>query len=277
MASVDVKLFESQKFNDVLKLYVLAQRKELADSINHIAKNVAFRASQFTEPSGSKSAAMAKIKSSLENLPITKDNGRKRTGDTRLVGVMKLMNWQRKNSGLDPVGGGKFKKTGTFRRVIKRDEDGEITSISYRESRKRIGKGSTLVATGKLRKFLNRRAAGAKFTKIGWLASVDKFTKGSASSREGFSSRTTNLIGDAKLAVPGPIVEALTINRAGQFDVRFKPARTSGANTPGRVTSGAIRIGTPALVKAIEFVRKDMIAYIAPRLQRIASRFNAKR
>lgn len=277
MASVDVKLFESQKFNDVLKLYVLAQRKELADSINHIAKNVAFRASQFTEPSGSKSAAMAKIKSSLENLPITKDNGRKRTGNTRLVGVMKLMNWQRKNSGLKPVGGGKFKKTGTFRRVVKRDEDGEITSISYRESRKRIGKGGTLFADGKLRKFLNRRAAGAKFTKIGWLASVDKFTKGSASTRDGFSSRTANLVGDAKLAVPGPVVEALTINRAGQFDVRFKPARTSGVNTPGRMTSGAIRIGTPALVKAIEFVRKDMIAYIVPRLQRIASRFNAKR
>ena len=213
----------------------------------------------------------------MENLPITKDNGRKRTGDTRLVGAMKLMNWQRKNSGLKPVGGGKFKKTGTFRRVVKRDEDGEITSISYRESRKRIGKGGTLFATGKLRKFLNRRASGAKFTRIGWLASVDKFTKNTASSREGFSSRTTNLIGDAKLAVPGPVVEALTINRAGQFDVRFKPARTSGVNTPGRVTSGAIKLGTPALIKAIEFVRKDMIAYIVPRLQRIASRINTRR
>jgi hypothetical protein len=276
MASVEVNLFDSKKFNDTLRLYVMAQRKELADSINHIAKNIAYMASQFTEPSGSKASASSNIKSSLENLPITKDDGRKRSGNTAFVGALKLMNWQRKNSGLPPVGGSRFRKTGNFRRVIRRDEDGEIKSYNYIEKRKKVTSKRGLLATGKLRKFIARRANSAKFIKIGWVASYQKFLRGAASGGEGFKQGTADKVGDAKLAKPGVVVEAMTINRAGQYDIRFNPKRTSGMNTPGRTTSGAIRIGTPALIKAIEFVRKDMISYIMPRLQRIANRYNAR-
>jgi len=276
MASVEVNLFNSTRFNDALRLYVMAQRKELADSINHIAKNIAYRASQFTEPSGSKASASANIKARLENLPITKDGGRKRTGNTSIVGALKLMNWQRKNSGLPPVGGSRFRKTGNFRRVIRRDEDGEITSYDYVEKRKKITSQKGLLATGKLRKFIARRASSAKFIKIGWVASYQKFLRGAASGGEGFKQSTADQVGDAKLAKPGVVVEAMTINRAGQYDIRFKPKKISGMGTPGRTTSGAIKVGTPALIKAIEFVRKDMISYILPRLQRIANKYNSR-
>lgn len=283
MAGVEVDLFKSNKFNDALRLYVLAQRKELADSINHIAGNVAFRASEFTEPTGTKSAASLRIRASLEGLPITKDNGRKRYGSTRFVGALKLMNWQRKNSGLVPVGNSRNRIV-DYKKSFKRDEDGEITGTIYRAIRKKSmgrltekGGRKNAFADGKLKKFISRRASAAKFIRIGWAAAAAKFKKPFSRGREGFNDATLQRIGGAQLAKPGPVVEALVINRAGVFDVRFKPKRISGTGTPGRTTSGAIAIGGPALVKAIDFVSKDMMAYVLPRLQRIANRFNAKR
>lgn len=270
MAGVEVDLFKSNKFNDALRLYVLAQRKELADSINHVAGNVAFRASEFTEPTGTKSAASAKIRSSLEGLPITKDNGRKRYGNTAYVGALKLMNWQRKNSGLVPVGNTKNLRSfgPSMSRRASQKRMGKLTEAGGRQNR---------FADGKLYKFISRRAGAAKFIRIGWAAAAAKFKKPFSRGREGFNDATLQRIGGAQLAKPGPIVEALVINRAGIYDVRFKPKRISGTGTPGRTTSGAIAVGTPALVKAIEFVSKDMMAYVLPRLQRIANQFNAKR
>lgn len=270
MAGIEVNLFDSKKFNDALQLYVMAQRKELADAINHVAGNVAFRASEFTEPTVPKSAASAKIRSSLEGLPITKDNGRKRYGNTAYVGALKLMNWQRKNSGLVPVGN--TKKLRSFG-----------PSMSRRASQKRMGKlteaggRQNRFADGKLYKFISRRASAAKFIRIGWAAAAQKFKKPFSRGREGFNDATIQRIGGAQLAKPGPMVEAVIINRAGGYDARFKPKRISGTNTPGRTTSGAIAIGTPALIKAMDFVSKDMMQYVATRLQRVASRFNAKR
>ena len=75
-----------------LEAYVKVRNQAVFDSVKEKMANIAFKAAQNTY-----FAPRDKIRAELSSLPITKDNGRKRTGNTQYVGLYKLINWQRKN------------------------------------------------------------------------------------------------------------------------------------------------------------------------------------
>ena len=85
-----------------LEDYVKVRNQSVYDSVKEKMANIAFKAAQNTY-----FTPRATIKANLLSLPITKDNGKKRTGNTQYVGLYKLINWQRKNMGLIPLGGTK--------------------------------------------------------------------------------------------------------------------------------------------------------------------------
>jgi len=197
----DSIIVNHREFKQALDLYVSLSKKTMAEAINEKMANVAFKAAQYTEPMSSKAEASAKVKAELENLPIKKDAGIKRYGNLKWVGGYKLMNWQRKNSGLHPVGNKKGKHK----------------------------------ASGRLKKFIRSRAKSTKYIRIGWSQAAaafgKKFTRGT------FDEALNQRLGGSKPAKPGTIVEAEIYNQAVMYDVRYRPRKTrnpSGAMAVGK-------------------------------------------
>lgn len=197
----DAVIVNHKEFKQALDLYLRLTKKTMADAINEKMVNVAFKSAQYTEPTGPKSAASAKIRAEIIGLPITKDTGVKRYGDTKFVGGYKLMNWQRKNSGLVPRGN-------------------------------KFGRRS---AKGRLRKFISHRAKSAKWIRIGWSQAAQAF--GKKFTRGKFDEALNKRLGGGTPAKPASIVEAEIFNNAGRYDVRYKPNKTrnpSGAMEVGK-------------------------------------------
>jgi len=182
-------ILNDKQFNEALDLYLRLNKKTMAEAINEKMANIAYKSAQFTEPTTTKSVASAKIKQQLVSMPITKDGGVKRSGDTRFVGLYKLMNWQRKNSNLKPVGG-------------------------------KFGKNK---ATGFSKKFVNRRANSARWIRIGWVHAAKAFkTKPKEPTP---NEKTKRQLGGGTPAVPASVVVAEIFNKAGIADTRYKPSR----------------------------------------------------
>lgn len=161
----------------------------MAEAINEKMTNIALKSAKFTEPTTSKSAASSRLKHQLTSLPITKDGGKKRSGDTRFVGLYKLMNWQRKNSNLPPVGG-------------------------------KFGKNK---ATGFSKRFVNSRANSARWIRIGWLHAAKAFK--TKPKEPAPNEKTKRKLGGGTPAKPATIVEAEIYNKAGISDIRYRPSR----------------------------------------------------
>lgn len=254
MAVLEVKIFDNQDFKNALLNWVAVSRKTLAEGLNKHAGNVAFWAAHYTPPegSGNKAIASQKITQEILGLPITKDGGRKRYGNTAYVGALKLMNWQRKNSGLVSVGNTRILRS--FGPAMSRKGSG----FKFRKgARTEAGGTKRRFADGKLQKFIGRRSSSSLFIKIGWAAAAQAF--GRKFSRGNFSDKTINAIGGFQKAVEGDIMTAKISNRAGQFDVRYKPRKL-------RPVSGAVAVAQDALQKAIKFVTNDINKYVEPRL-----------
>lgn len=255
MASLEVKIFDNTDFKTALFNWVRVSRKTLAEGVNKHAGNVAYWAAHYTPPEGSgqKGAQSQKITNEILNLPITKDGGKKRYGNTAYVGALKLMNWQRKNSGLVSVGNTRILRS--FGPAMARK------GFGYKRrkgARTEAGGTQRRFADGKLQEFIGRRAKASLFIKIGWFAAIKGF--GRRWERGGFSDKTINLIGGYEKAIPGPITTARIFNKAGEFDVRYKPRKL-------RPTSGAVAVGYEALQRAIKYVTNDIAKYVEPRLQ----------
>ena len=246
--AITLDLFDNKAFKRTMEYYIIASRKTMAEAINKQAGNVVYEAYLLTPPAGRlgevKRPEADKLRSNLENLPITKDEGRKRYGDKKYVGALKLMNWQRKNSGLVPRGNGRFRRLESGRRSPKNPRQGRR------------------FADGLLKKFISRRTSSIGFIKVGWAVAAAAFGRPFTRGREGFPQSTLNRLGGFTLAMPGVSTEATFTNSAGRFDVRFKP------KIP-RAESGAVKVGYSALVKAVDIVASKMLDYIEPRIQRI--------
>lgn len=253
MAVAEVKIFDNTDFKTALMNWVKVSRKTIAEGVNKHAGNVAFWAAHYTPPegSGNKAAASQKITQEILGLPITKDGGRKRYGNTAYVGALKLMNWQRKNSGLVSVGNTRMLRSfgpAMSRKGYKLQKGARTPS----------GGTKRAFADGKLAEFIRTRSRSSLFIKIGWCAAAEAF--GRKFSRGNFSQKTINAVGGYQKAVEGPITTAKIINKAGQFDSRYKPKKI-------RPVSGAVAIGYDALLKAIRYVTNDINKYVEPRLQ----------
>jgi hypothetical protein len=220
-----------------LQDYVAVRNQSVFDSVKEKMANIAFKAAQNTQFTG-----RADIRTNLSTLPITKDGGRVRRGDTKWVGLYKLINWQRKNSGLNPLGGSKKRKLrGVYRRVVKKDKDGQVISIDYKQKMVKQVPRNTGPSAGvsrfmdrKTRGFIQYRAKGSKFLRIGW--AVAAAALGKPFGKGDFGPATLARLsgkaygGGATIEKLAPGSNRFTIyNGAGVFDVRYKgtPMRSS--------------------------------------------------
>lgn len=219
-----------------LEDYVTVRNQSVFDSVKEKMANIAFKAAQntrFTE--------RADIRTNLSTLPITKDGGRVRKGDTKWVGLYKLINWQRKNSGLLPLGGTKKKVIGmkiSKKKFFNKGSEDFTKETLYKfkpikaDKSKRPGRGDFM--DGKTRGFIQYRAKGSKFLRIGW--AVAAAALGKPFGKGDFGPATLARLsgkaygGGATIEKLAPGSNRFTIyNGAGVFDVRYKgtPMRNS--------------------------------------------------
>jgi len=224
-----------------LEAYVKVRNQAVFDSVKEKMANIAFKAAQNTY-----FAPRDKIRAEISNLPITKDNGRKRTGNTQYVGQYKLINWQRKNMGLIPLGGTKKMVVGmkiTKKKYFNKGltDFGKETVYKFKpiigsKTPRNTGpsQGVDRFMDGKYKAFLQARARGSKFLRIGWACAAAAL--GKPFGRGDFGSATLERLsgkaygGGATITKLAPGSNRFEIyNGAGVFDLRYKgtPMRSS--------------------------------------------------
>ena len=251
-----------------LQRYVQARNANVFDSVKKKMGDIAYRAAEFTDYSEPEY-----IRSKLTSLPITKDGGKKRYGNTQFVGLYKLMNWQRKNMGLLPLGGSKNKiiKSGKIKGFIYLNEFGRKVT-QYKQKVKKIKQvprntgpsaGLNRFMDGKTKAFLKARARGSKFLRIGWACAAAAM--GKSFGRGDFGPATLERLsgkaygGGATIEKIAPGQSVFKIyNGTGVFDLRYKgtPMRSSSDIARARAKQEA------GLKKAINFVLEDIAGYL---------------
>ena len=224
-----------------------ATRKKMAD--------IAFRASKNT-PFTSKEI----IRSEISNLPITKDGGRKRYGNTQYVGQYKLINWVRKNKGLNPLGNSKF------RRVKVGDKTRKVKNLVRAKGQSMSGSN---FMDGKYKKFIQGRIRSIKFLRAAWGLAAAFFSKGFT--RGDFGPETLSRFsgkayGGGKITpINKDQTEYSMFNGAGQFDTRYNPVRERSAQDQER----AAKILEEGLNKGFQEVIDDIHVYFEKNITRI--------
>jgi hypothetical protein len=236
-----------------LEDYVKVRNQSVYDSVKEKMANIAFKAAQNTD-----FAPRATIKAKLLSLPITKDNGRKRTGNTQYVGLYKLVNWQRKNMGLDPLGNSRVRKV----RVLASRGPSASTKIVKKQNIPRNtgpSAGASRFMDGKSKPFVSARMRGSKFLRIGWAAAAAVL--GKPFNRGDFGSATIERLsgkaygGGANITNLAPGSNRFEIyNGAGVFDLRYKgtPMRSSNDIARARaVQEAGLLAGLQAEIKSM--------------------------
>lgn len=256
---------------DALKVYGLVVRKDADAETKKKMASIAYEAARFT-PFGEKGA----LRSEISNLPIIKDGGKKRYGNSQYVGQYKLINWQRKLAGLLPVGGSKFRKVKQYkvRPGALSVEEREIK----RRNRVRATLGPSLRANpfmdGKYKAFIAKRIRSIKFIRAAWSVAAVAFG-GKPFSRGDFGpnalARFSGLAyggGDVKPIGPD-ITEYSIFNGAGKYDTR--KAIKGVQSAPERSSQDqerAAKIIEEALNKGLEAVLADITKYFETRAER---------
>jgi hypothetical protein len=212
-----------------LQDYVTVRNQSIYDSVKEKMANIAYKAAQNTD-----FAERPEIRAKLLGLPITKDNGRSRTGNTQYVGLYKLINWQRKNMGLRPLGGTKKMIVGmkiTKKKYFNKGltDFGKETVYKFKpiKGEKKSPSGVDKFMDGKSKKFITYRAKGSKFLRIGWACAAAAL--GKPFRRGDFGSATLERLsgkaygGGATITNLAPGSNEFMIwNGAGVFDLRYK-------------------------------------------------------
>lgn len=195
----------------------VAARDKMAD--------IAFRASENTAYTSKEI-----IRSEISNLPITKDSGKKRYGNTQYVGQYKLINWERKNKGLITLGGSKFRKVISRGKEVKRRVGSRLAGLGVKQN--------IYAMDGKYKKFIQTRERSVKFLKAAWGVAASFFKKPFERGdfgTEALSRFSGKAYGGASITPQGEnIVEYMMFNGAGRFDTRFKPVRERSAQDQER-------------------------------------------
>ena len=236
-----------------LEAYVKVRNQAVFDSVKEKMANIAFKAAQNTY-----FAPRDKIRAEISSLPITKDNGRNRTGNTQYVGQYKLINWQRKNMGLYPLGNSRVRKV----RVLASRGPSASTKIVKKQNIPRNtgpSAGLNRFMDGKYKSFLQARARGSKFLRIGWACAAAAL--GRPFGRGDFGSATLERLsgkaygGGATIDRVAPGQSVFTIyNGAGVFDLRYKgtPMRNSNDIARARaVQEAGLMQGLQAEIKSM--------------------------
>jgi hypothetical protein len=229
-----------------LQAYVRARNATVFDSVKKKMGDVALNAIKFTDY-----ADRADIANKLKSLPITKDEGKKRYGNTQWVGLYKLMNWQRKNMGVYPLGGSK-------NRINKR---GKKVKQVPRNTGPSVGLNRFM--DGKTKAFVKARARGSMFLRIGWACAAaalgKRLEKGDfgTATLERLSGKAYGGGATIDKIAPGQSVFKI-YNGAGVFDLRYKgtPMRSSSDIARARAKQEA------GLKKSINFVLEEIAVYL---------------
>jgi len=256
---------------EAIKAYGLVVRKDANVESKKKVASIAYEAARFT-PFGEKGALRAEI----SNLPITKDGGNKRYGNTQYVGQYKLINWQRKLSGLLPVGNSKFRKVKQYK--VRPGALSVEESTIKRRNRIRATLGPSLRANpfmdGKYKAFIASRTRSIKFIRAAWSVAAVALG-GKPFSRGDFGPQALQRFsglayGGGDVREIGPdITEYSIFNGAGKYDTRrvIKGVQ-SAPERPAKDQERAARIIQEALAKGVEAVLADINKYFETRAER---------
>jgi len=153
-----------------LKEYVKVRNATVYESVLEKMINIAKKAWKNTYRSDS-----AKIKSSLSNLPITKEAGGINRKNPQYVGLYKLMNWERKRKGLPVLGNTSKKIVGAkISKKVTRDWGGGTypeKTTTYKV-KKIYGTRNGNFMDGKYKNYLRYRAQSVNWLALGWRAAL---------------------------------------------------------------------------------------------------------
>lgn len=240
-AGIQTNIPELQKW---LKAYVAKRNATVYDSVLKKMRDIAYNAWKFTrykDPS--------EIKGQLSNLPIKNDT-KPRSGASQWVGLYKLMNWERKNKGLIPLGGSRKK----------------IKGKKVYRVRNTIQKGKYM--QGRTRGFLAARARSARWLRLGWMAALKSMGASNFRGQNygGGEDATLDRItgkaygGGSNIKRMGEGNTEFSIyNGVGVYDHRYNPIKFRSESDVSRARA----VQEEGLNKAIDFVIKDMVKYIA--------------
>lgn len=236
-----------------LQAYVMVRNQAIYDSVKEKMANIAFKAAENT-----RFAPREEIRAKISGLPITKDNGRKRSGNTQYVGQYKLINWQRKNMGLYPLGNSRVRKVKV---LASRGPSASTRIVKKQNIPRNTGPSAGLnrFMDGKYKSFLQARARGSKFLRIGWAcaaAALGKpFNKGDfgPATLERLSGKAYG--GGANITKLAPGSNRFEIyNGAGVFDLRYKGTPMRSTNDIARaraVQEAGLKQGLQAEIKSM--------------------------
>jgi hypothetical protein len=247
---IEISLLNQAKFVHKLQQYQKASKKNMADVINSKLGDVAVTAIGTTYRTNTAQIAseLEKSVSYVKQATFVKSGIRadgtiykrklkgglvKKTRNESYVGTYKLVNWLLKNRGLPTLGKTKLGLGG-------------------------LGMGGKPATIGVLaRRLVAGRKRSVNYIRNGWAAAAAIFGKRANLTRGEYSKESIKrLCGGTKADDKKALMEGVIFNRAGDLDTRYYPVRK-------RQVSGAVKVGMPGLMEAIQKVMTDMNVYLA--------------
>lgn len=222
----------SNKFGYNLRVFSRLMKTTLSQEINKQCANVCFRAAEYTP-----FATSAQINANFQRAIVSRARVLKKGG-------IKISRPRAENSTA-------VYKIANWQRKIRKEKPlGGPEMSSY------------------ARKLVAARIRSCKYIRIGWAWAAKQF--GKPFTRGDFDDKTMNRIAGAQLARPDNL-DGIFMNRAGMYDVRYKPAIL-------RKESGAVAVENKygPLAKAIAFVQSSIQAQMELELQKLADKYNVK-
>ena len=254
-------------FKKALDLYVRVSKKTVFDAVKGAMGDVAFKAAESTYHTTKEA-----IDAEFQNLPIKGREDRPRKGDTKYVGQYKIINWERKNKGMMPLGGSKFRKIRKFKAFG--------PSVMMKEIKKRNvprntgpNLGIARFMDGKYKAFLQARKRSVKWLRIGWAAAAEMM--GKPFKRGDFGAATLQRIiglkygGGSIRTIESDLTEFTIFNNTGRFDHRYRtpiPRPPSDIARADEIMTKALEEG---IQKAIYDPKSGLAPYISARLKRL--------
>lgn len=257
---------------DALRVYGLVVKKEADLAIRNKMADIAFAAAKNT-----KFRDRAVIRSEISNLPITKDGGKKRYGNTQYVGQYKLMNWERKLKGLATLGNSKFRKVKSYVTrpgSMVAEERTRKTRLKSRLAKLGV-KSNYYAMDGKYRSFIKAREESSKFLRIGWARAAEFFGKPFKRGRD-FGPKTIarisgEIYGGAEVKqFGGDLTEYAISNQAGRYDIRRrKVGQQTAPERSSQDQERAAAVIEQGLNLGLQEALADILKYFETRMPRV--------
>lgn len=216
------------QLQQALRNYVRVRNQSTFLSVREKMANIAFKAAQYTEFSPPQN-----IRNSISLAP-NKGDTRSRSGGGAFIGQYKIINWERKLKGLPPLGNTSRPTIGVkTRKSIKKDFG--LGAQPYKTTTLKIipirgTRTGDKFMDGKYKSFLQARARGSKWLRIGWAVAAKAL--GKPFSRGDFGEATIKRLegkaygGGAVIKQMGDGKNEFTIwNGVGVFDHRYRKGK----------------------------------------------------